>query len=201
MYLRGIHLLIFSCMREMVWKAFKNTTNSCPQFPSALSFPSEEMQREGRLLLLPLKVTDMRGLPWIAGTASEHRFQPRISLAAPIGKMGIRLSVLLENNVNICMFYQTDQASNTQKVGEEMRRQKIDPKTSKKESESSLWCSLGKSTACIAVSLYWAGMDGLQTSHTGNTTGSNTTGAAALLVLWRRMHMVCGNHEYHESLS
>lgn len=156
MHLRGIPLLIFSCILEMVWNAFRNSANSCPQVLSALSFPSEEMQREGKLLLPSLKVTDTRGLQWITGTAPEHRFQPHISLAAPVGKMGIRLSVLLENNVNICTFSQTDWASNTQKAGEEMRRQKIDSKTSKKESECSLWCSLGQSVACIVV-LAWHG--------------------------------------------
>lgn len=79
------------------------------------------MQKEGKLLLLPLKVTDMRGLRRLPETVSQRRFQRHLSLAAPIGKACIRLSALLEKNINICTFYQTDQAANTQQVGEEMK--------------------------------------------------------------------------------
>ena len=92
---------------------------TCP-FP--LGCPSsEEMQREGKLLLLPLKVTDTRGSCQLPGTVSAHRLQWHLLLTAPIGKIHLCLSALLEKNVYICMVYQTDQASNTQQTGEEMR--------------------------------------------------------------------------------
>lgn len=138
--LRGIHLLksIFSCMLEMVRKAFRNAANSHLLLPPPCPFPSgcpssEEMQREGKLLLLPWRVTDTRGSCRLPGTVSGRRFQRHLLLAAPIGRVHVWLSALLEKNVNICVFYQTDQAPNAQQVGEEMRedRKKIDSETSK----------------------------------------------------------------------
>lgn len=47
--------------------------------------------------------------------------QWHLLLAVPISKKFVWLLALLGENVNICMLYQADQASNAQQVGEEMR--------------------------------------------------------------------------------
>lgn len=84
---------------------------SCP-FPVGCP-SSKQMKREGKLLLLPLKVTDTGGSLGPSLGSQQH-----LLIAAPIDKIHICLSALLENNVNICMFYQIEQAPNTQQVEE-----------------------------------------------------------------------------------
>lgn len=127
--LRGISLLksIFFCMLEMVWNASRNTANSHLQLPPCLVLslwavlPVRKCKRSGSCSCCLWRSQAQRGSCWLLGTVSQHRFQQHLPLAAPVGKVCIRLSALLEQNVNICMFYQSDQASNIHLVGEEMR--------------------------------------------------------------------------------
>lgn len=78
------------------------------------------------------------------------------------------------------MFYQTDQAANTQQVGEEMREDRKswfrDLKTVN-VSFDVLWDRVGLVLMAVAGLACMA-------------TFSYVPGAAALLVFWRRMHMV-----------
>lgn len=114
-----IHLLksLFSCVLEMLPSACRSTANSHLHLLPALSFlATGEMQREGKLLLLLLKATEMRGLCQLPAMVPEHRFQQHPPLAVPPGKMCVWLSALLEKSVGVCLVEQPGGASNTQQV-------------------------------------------------------------------------------------